>query len=795
MLHALRLGPFVPALAALAFSAVSQAETPHICGWLNWRGPEQNGSTTQTGLPSTQAAFDTPLWTYELHGRGTPVIANGRLFAMGWKGTGPDLQEMLVALDAETGALVWEHGENDFLSDTVYDRYAIGAPVVDAETGNVYAMTANGVFSAFSFNGDLLWQHSMMEEFGRLTFPNSRNGAPVVDGDLVIVRGITSNWGGQGPPRDRFYAFDKRTGQSVWASTPGEQPKDNSFSTPVLGWYEGKRVMWVGLGDGNIAAINERTGQPLWRYPISAGGVNSSVIVDGDRLFAVHYEENRDATNKGRMVALDLTKTKGLKSPAPGEPAVVDKSVEIWRNDQIATLSSSPVIDGERVFVVTQKGELADLEAATGNVLWKLKLGRDQIHASPLFADGRLYVPMNDGTFHVVVPSDAEGQEVVRVQLEGNALGAPAVWNEKIYLHTTGKLYAFGAHAGAESPAANLSCTNPGSPGAQPPAGPAVSLQARPAELVLKPGDHVDVQVHKLDAAGFDAGAATAVAWQKFVPPGAKVVSYLDADFDPRTPGILVVGPKAKSSAGAFKASAGSVPLLTGTIRGRLVAGLPVSEDFESYPLSEDHPTEKGVKFGWPPLAWIGGRFAWEVRQDPTNPANKVLAKTIDSANRQRAQTFFGTPDMHDYTVAADVMSDGSVTGSRQLMSDVGIINQRYAIALKGNAQQLEVWSNFERVRVDVPFKWSPKSWYRLTARVDVAPDGKTVVRAKAWKRGEPEPAAWTVEVPHANGHRHGSPGLFGLVPDTQFRVYIDNVSVTPNAAGNTGEVHDANAK
>jgi hypothetical protein len=67
-----------------------------------------------------------------------------------------------------------------------------------------------------------------------------------------------------------------------------------------------------------------------------------------------------------------------------------------------------------------------------------------------------------------------------------------------------------------------------------------------------------------------------------------------------------------------------------------------------------------------------------------------------------------------------------------------------------------------------------------LKARVDTKPDGSGVVRAKAWKRGDPEPEAWTIEVPHKTAHQNGCPGLFGFAPQDQ-RVYIDNVLVTAN--------------
>jgi hypothetical protein len=66
-----------------------------------------------------------------------------------------------------------------------------------------------------------------------------------------------------------------------------------------------------------------------------------------------------------------------------------------------------------------------------------------------------------------------------------------------------------------------------------------------------------------------------------------------------------------------------------------------------------------------------------------------------------------------------------------------------------------------------------------MKAQVDVAADGTGIVRGKVWKKDEPEPAAWTIEVPHRTAHQSGSPGLFAFSPQDQ-RVYIDNLRVTP---------------
>jgi hypothetical protein len=70
--------------------------------------------------------------------------------------------------------------------------------------------------------------------------------------------------------------------------------------------------------------------------------------------------------------------------------------------------------------------------------------------------------------------------------------------------------------------------------------------------------------------------------------------------------------------------------------------------------------------------------------------------------------------------------------------------------------------------------------WYHLKSRVDIAPDHTGTVRAKAWKKGDPEPEKWTIEVPHRTAHQQGSPGLFGFSPQ-DMPVYVDNIDVKAN--------------
>lgn len=765
----LPLSTVIAGLTLLSLTAGSSAPRPAgpagarkpVSGWLSWRGPHQNGTSLERGLPDTWAPGGANhVWQADFAGGGTPVIAGTKLYALTYDGQGPDLQERLVCLDTATGKLVWEQRFNDFLSDIIYDRYAIGSPTVDAETGNVYVLTSAGIFACFTGDGKPVWQHSLMEELGRLTFPNGRTGGPVVDADLVLIRGISSNWGADGPAMDRIYAFDKRSGGLVWSSSPGGSPKDNSFARPVFAWRKGQRVLYTGTGDGNLVCVNARTGQPIWRYPISAGGVSASVVLHKSSVIGIHADENLDTSEIGRQVALNVdAEGKAAETGAP----VLEKSAELWHNP-LESISSSPVVAGDRIYQVVKTGSLCAVDANSGRVLWKHKLGPDQLHASPLYADGKLYVPIQSGMFFIIKPSDTGAQELCKLQLAGRCLGAPAVWAGRIYVLTTEKLYCFGLKgAHAPPPAA---AEQP-----WPKAGKPAALQVIPSEVLLRPGEKVSFTLRGIDANGFVTGSYSAAQakWARFIPPTARVRAELNASVNER--GELVAAPSETASAGVFEAT---IEGLKGYTRGRILPGPPLRETFDANELSVEHATETGVKFAYPPLPWIGARFKWEVRDVD---GNKALAKTLDNVFFQRATVFLGQPDARNYTMEADVRSDGN----RRTMSTVGLINQRYVVALLGNSQELEISSNHERIKVAVPFKWAAREWYRLKSRVDVAADGSGIVRAKAWKRGDTEPAAWNVEVPHRHAHKNGSPGLFGFSPQSLFRVYVDNIAISPN--------------
>lgn len=813
----------------LTASTKTEADN-QVVGWLQWRGPDQNGTSRETGLPDKINVKDA-LWTADFPGQSTPTIANGRLYINGYVGDGPDLQEAIRCYDAETGKMLWEHRFNDFLSDIIYLRYATSSPTIDPETGNVYMQGTQGIFACFTADGKKLWEHSMMEEFGRMTFPNARTASPIIDKELVITRGITSNWGAHGPAGDRFYAFDKKTGELVWTSAPGERPQDNTFSNPLLTWLDGKRVLISAAGDSTVLGINARTGDPLFRFPAAKagakGGINASVLRYKDNLLVIHESENLDSSEVGRTASYRIPK--GAKTTEAGKPQAFNAlELENWRNP-LGNLASSPALVGNRLYEVNGVGEVACVDADTGKILWRKKLAPEQRQSSPFYADGKLYVAMytasaqnggnagaaegtdtgGNGELFVLKPSDKDVEILSRTVLEGRCYGSPIAFNGKLYVQTDRKLYAFGkkgeSKAGVDAVLAALA-DQPEWPKAGAPA----KLQVIPNEVFLRPGESYPLRVRVLDGNGFtveENADMSKVSVEPYVPPTALVKAAMKGSY---ANGKITADTARTPSAGAFQAVMGN---LKGTMRGRVLPDLPIKQDFEAFEIDQmtgpgpggtpatEEPSPSGTAatpvppgptnwnvvepptpFAYPPLPWNSARFRFEIRKAPASEGeNKALVKTIDHKLFQRAQVFIGHPTAKNYTIEADVLTEGN----RRKMSEIGLINQRYMIVLKGNAQQIEINSNQERIREAVPFKVSPNTWYRLKARVDVAPDGSGVVRAKAWKKGEAEPEAWNIEVPHKNAHPQGCPGIFSLTPQEQ-RAWIDNISVYSNSESKT---------
>jgi len=715
----------------LAFSFVAAND------WAEWRGPARDGISSEKNLPTKWSPTGENLaWKAPYGGRSAPIVMGDRVYLQNTAGKGETEQERIMCFNADTGKLLWEHRFNVYLSDVPPHRVGWASPVGDPATGNVYVFGVGGNLIGLNRDGKVLWERSLGEDFGLLTTHGGRTVSPIIDGDLVIVSGVTFQWGKHGGGAHRFMAFDKKTGETVYVSAPGGRPYDTTYAPPIIVNVNGTRLLIQGASDGVVHAIKPQTGESVWKYEISKRGLNTGVVMHGTTAILTHSEENLASSEMGMMVAVDAT-VKGA----------ITKDQVKWMTYGWQGGFSSPVLNGDRLYQIDNSANIAAFDVNTGKQLWLQNLGTIQ-KASPVLADGKLYVGTENGKFFILKPS-ATGCEILdQDQLGTEAqpeaiIGSAAVSNGRIFFASDSNLYCIGKksnHTSSERPSAVAVGTNVSS-------GPVTHVQVVPTELILKPGDKVNFRARLFDAQGNFVREETAASWS------------LDQLKGTVENGHFTAGTDIAAQAGWVKAT---VDGITGTANVRVFPPLPWSETFDSFAVNTLPP------------AWVNTTLKFTVQEQN---GNKVLTKlTTGSSLLTRARAYMGPSDWSNYTIEADV----SATQKRRQQGDAGVIAQRYVLTLYGNSQTLHIepWQPEIKRTTAIPFAWKPDTWYRLKLQVENLPDGTARARGKAWPASEPEPAAWMIERIDPIPNRQGAPGIYG---NGLAELYFDNIKVYAN--------------
>ncbi len=363
--------------------------------------------------------------------------------------------------------------------------------------------------------------------------------------------------------------------------------------------------------------------------------------------------------------------------------------------------------------------------------------------ASPVFADGKLYVTEVNGNVHILQPTDTGVTVLDSDELSvedgryAEIYGSFAPAYGRLYFTAESGIYAIGSPGTPYRAEPGMSAFD-----AEAAAGNAARLRVVPAELILSAGESARFEVRAFDANGRFLGTRDAT-WSVDGLAGATVT----------TDGRLSTSAEATNQGGKVIASTGN---LTASAQVRVFSPLPWSENFES---------------GRPPF-WVGGG----PRLGAGDLAGQqVLQKGPSPSGLHRHAVYMGPASMSGYTVQADVMA----SEWRRRRPDLGLINTGYTMDLQGNAQRIQLQSWAAELRIDerVEYAWEPNVWYTLKLRVDVEAD-RAVIRGKVWKRDEAEPAEWTITTEDPEPLRQGSPGLIAYSP---IDVYLDNVSVMEN--------------
>ena len=392
----------------LCFATVMVAQSQ--ANWPQWRGPNRDGLSKETGLLRQWPAEGPPLvWKTTGAGRGYSsfAITNGRLFTMGLRGD----REFVIAFDTANGKEVWAtpHG-NAFRNDR--GDGPRGTPTVDED--NVYALGAAGDLSCLDArSGRVLWTLNMLKKFGGSNITWGISESPLVIGDKVLV-----NAGGPGAS---IVALNKKDGSLIWKSQSDKAGYSSAIPVQV-----GGITQVVFFTSNRAVGLDSRDGSLLWEYPRPSNRVANvaTPIARANRVFI-----SSDYGTGGGVVE--------IKADGNGVSAQ-----EVYFTREMRNHHSSSVLVGDYLYGFSGS-ILTAMRFDTGEVAWR---DRSVGKGALTFADGHLYCFSENGVVGLVEVTPEGYREKGRFRIEQDALPTwshPVVAGGRLYLRDQDTIYAY----------------------------------------------------------------------------------------------------------------------------------------------------------------------------------------------------------------------------------------------------------------------------------------------------------------------------------------------------------------
>ena len=427
------VSPFVSAFVLLFLSVPVLAQEPEQ--WSRLRGPNGQGISTATGLPTHWSDTENIAWKCPIPGEGwsSPVIWNDHIFLTTATDGGKECR--VIAVNRKDGKILWNQSVFTQELKMQHERNSRATPTPVTDGQRVYAVFPNGHFVALDFAGNVVWKNTELNFYSQHGF----GASPIVYGDLLIAPINPSIDPSNNPndepvrngwqlPWDRSYlwALDKNTGKERWKTMRGMSRI--SHSTPVVIQVNGKEQIVSMVGDviqgfepatGTLIWTVQNSGEPAVPIPAIGEGMVFMCPSPGSPIF-------------------------GIKTDGQGD--VTDTHV-VWRLSQHFPMTSSFLYVKPCLYVATERNSFVALHAETGKVLWERRLqGRPD--SSPIFADGKIYVTTHEGVTTVFKPN--ADPKVPAEIIATNEIGETtvqatlAIAGKQIFIRTDKELWCVG---------------------------------------------------------------------------------------------------------------------------------------------------------------------------------------------------------------------------------------------------------------------------------------------------------------------------------------------------------------
>jgi outer membrane protein assembly factor BamB len=401
--------------------------------WPAWRGPAGDGVSAEKNLPVKWSPTENIAWKLQLPqwSGATPVIWGDTIFLNVAEADGNNLS--LWAVSRSKGDVLWKRPLSTGNNKQRKQNMSSPSPVTDGTL--VWVMTGTGFLRAFDFKGTELWVRDIQKDYGRFGLNWGYANSPLLhEGDLFVpvMHGMKTD--------DPSYMLriDGKTGKTEWRverPTRAIRESPDSYSTPALVRVGNAHEIVLNGGDV-VTGHDPATGKELWR----ADGLNpqndpnyrivASPVVSGDIVIA--------PTRERPMLA--------LRAGGRGD---VTTSAKLW-DFQSGPDVPTPVTDGTYVYVVNDRGITYCMELKTGKLVYgPERLTPATYSASPLLADGKIYITSEDGVTSVY-RAGPKFELLAENRMDDYTLSSIAVKDGQLFLRTAGWLWVIGQKKGTD---------------------------------------------------------------------------------------------------------------------------------------------------------------------------------------------------------------------------------------------------------------------------------------------------------------------------------------------------------
>jgi len=408
----------------MTFSAAG-LQTSIAENWPGFRGPGRQGISNEKNLPTQWSETSNIVWKTPIPGIGwsSPIVFGDLVFVT--TATDEGASYRILRLDRKTGTVLWNKqilrqkpGHKQRLNS-----YASSTPVTDGK--NIYTVAFDGSIAAVSTEGETVWMYRDFEYFSE----HGLGVSPILYKDLLIVAFDPSSSGadpklGWQKPWDKavILALDKNTGKVRWQGKRGLS--QIAHVSPQIMNVGGEDQLISSAGNV-IQGFDPNTGERIWTASSPGEGVVPSVVVGEGLVFT--------ASGFGASA---------IRVVRAGGKGDVTKTNIAWESPDDVPKIPSMLYVKPHLYLVTEAGVAKCFKAATGEVIWRERLG-GRFSASPLWADDRIYFLSEKGTT-TVIADGAEFKVLAKNELNETCKASPAISQGNIFIRSEKNLYCIG---------------------------------------------------------------------------------------------------------------------------------------------------------------------------------------------------------------------------------------------------------------------------------------------------------------------------------------------------------------